>query len=135
MEHAPFKEYAGHSSFVQNCRWVHRNEDDIAAVSVGGRDATIILYNLIVPSRFKSTPHLHAAAEAERLARVMAEGAALETDSQGGGSQGGSPSVSPSRVSQGGGSSVVKALKKMKSGVDGYNSKRNEGVRVQTVLC
>ena len=43
---APKREYGGHSSFVSNVRWLHRMDRQLAVVTVGGRDATLILWNV-----------------------------------------------------------------------------------------
>ena len=44
---APKREYGGHSAFVTNVRWLHRLEMDLALATVGGRDATMILWRVI----------------------------------------------------------------------------------------
>lgn len=48
---AMHREYGGHSSFVQNVRWVYRsgsrsNAEGTALATVGGRDSSLILYSL-----------------------------------------------------------------------------------------
>ena len=45
---APKREYGGHSAFVTNVRWLHRLEMDLALATVGGRDATMILWRVTI---------------------------------------------------------------------------------------
>ena len=54
---APKREYGGHSSFVCNVRWLHRLDGGLALTSVGGRDATMILWRARnVPESFEPEP-------------------------------------------------------------------------------
>lgn len=46
VKNAPSKSYSGHSSHVQNVRFVQRGTDDLLLATVGGHDTALIVWRV-----------------------------------------------------------------------------------------